>query len=75
MNSSINEKDIEYNDPRIVKRFEKYFDKNPLKSGAIFSHYRTARYFAENIHSLKTSISDETLNRFESVFKTVNALL
>ena len=60
---------------RIVPRLEDFFVANPLKNSAHFSHYRPARYFAENISTLTTSIPPMALDRFEAVFKTLNALL
>ena len=46
-----------------------------MKSGHQFSHYRPARYFAENISLLKGEISKKTLDRFEKAFQALNALL
>jgi predicted ATP-dependent endonuclease of OLD family len=61
--------------PRIVRRLEKYFAARPLRSGREFSHYRPARYFAENAGRLKPMLSRVTLDRAEEMFKRVNALL
>lgn len=44
-----------------------------LNNGKRFNHYRPAHYFASNITEI--SISDETLSRFEEIFKHVNKLL
>lgn len=60
---------------RVVLRVGGYLEKNPLKSGALFNHYRPARYLAENIGTLKGEMSGSTLDRFEKVFKAVNGLL
>lgn len=60
---------------RILPRIEKWLDDQPLKGNATFSHYRPARYFAENMGSLESKISDATLDRFEDAFKAINALL
>lgn len=61
--------------PRILIRLEEYFKNSPLKKGGKFSHYRPARFFFEKITDLKTNIPPETLNRFETAFKTLNSLL
>ena len=60
---------------RILVRLEQYFKKNPLPKGAQFNHYRPARYFSENIGSLENELSEQTLNRFEQAFSTLNKLL
>ena len=60
--------------PRILLKIEEWMEANPLKTGA-FNHYRPARYFAENIVTLGTKLNKETLNRFETAFKVLNALL
>ena len=60
--------------PRILVNIESWLRENPLKTGA-FSHYRPARYFAENIGNLRPELNDATLNRFEAAFKKLNTLL
>jgi AAA ATPase domain len=60
--------------PRIVVRLEKYFKESPLKSGS-FSHYRPARYLAENFASLEGKLDEATVARFESAFKVLNSIL
>ena len=65
--------DLTRRTPRILVRMEDYFAKNPLKAAAKFNHYRPARFFAEKVSML--AIPDVTLNRFETAFKAVNALL
>ncbi len=59
--------------PRILIKVEDYLTRRPLKSGARFSHYRPARFFAENAPTLV--VPEATLNRFELAFTEVNALL
>lgn len=59
--------------PRILVRLEEYFSTKPLSGGATFNHYRPARFFAEKVAML--SIPAATLDRFETAFKAVNALL
>ncbi len=61
--------------PRIVRRLKRYFAENPLPGGASFNHDRPARYFSEKIGSLESDISEEVLDRFECIFKTLNGLL
>src|SRR5258706_7983843 len=61
--------------PRIIQRLEECFRKNPLISGNAFSHFRPARYFAENITKLTKDIPSEAIDRFESAFKMLNNLL
>ena len=56
-------------------KLEQYFAKTPLKDGREFSHYRPARYLAEHVDRLESSISAQTLDRFERAFETLNALL
>ena len=41
--------------PRIVVRLESFFRANPLKGTAQFGHFRPARYFTENVATLKKS--------------------
>lgn len=60
---------------RILPRLEEYFTDNPLSGKQSFNHYRPARYFAENIATLESSVSDATLDRFENAFKILNKLL
>lgn len=61
--------------PRIVPRLQNFFVTNPMKSGTQFNHYRPARYFAQNIATLATTLSPMALNQFEAAFKSLNALL
>jgi len=58
---------------RIVEKIGDFLSKNPLKDGIKYNHYRPARYFAEKGSTF--SISESTLNRFEAMFKAVNALI
>ena len=61
--------------PRILRRIEDWIEQNPLKNGSKFSHYRPARYFAEQIAALSVKLSVETLDRFEAAFSVLNKLL
>ncbi|MBV6505038.1 MAG: hypothetical protein ILNGONEN_00595 [Syntrophorhabdaceae bacterium] len=75
LDAPIEEKAITNKSPRILVRLEEYFAENPIKNSVQFSHYRPARYFAENAATLKSNIPSETLERFEIAFKTLNGLL
>ena len=66
--------DLTGKQPRILVRLEEYFSASPLQD-AVFSHYRPARYFMENVEALNTHISGDTLDRFEEAFTSLNALL
>jgi predicted ATP-dependent endonuclease of OLD family len=71
----ITEKMLGSKSPRILSRLKDYFQANPLKAGAEFSHYRPARYFSQNATQLASLIPLTTLDRFEAAFKEINALL
>jgi len=70
--SAVTTADLTSKAPRILVRLEEALKSKPLKGGA-FSHYRPARYFAENVSTL--SVPSATLDRFEAAFKAVNGLL
>ena len=61
--------------PRIICRLEEYLKKNPLPSNEKFSHKKPADHFRDNVDSLKNDIDDTTLDRFQQLFDTLNALL
>ena len=44
-----------------------------LNGNKDFNHYKPANYMAKNIADI--TLSDETLNRFETMFKKINSLL
>lgn len=67
--------DVNKGHPRILVRLEAYLKANPLKGSAQFGHFRPARYFTENIGTLKKQISPATFDRFEEGFKKLNVLL
>ncbi|HET7410937.1 MAG TPA: hypothetical protein VFJ13_12135 [Paracoccaceae bacterium] len=60
--------------PRTLVAVEEALRKAPLKSGS-FGHFRPARYFQEHINKLKGDISEATKDRFEEVFRKLNAIL
>jgi len=61
--------------PHILPALEAHFNEAPLTGAVKFNHYRPARYFATNSSALEASIPALVLNRFESAFKVLNALL
>ncbi|ACS54507.1 conserved hypothetical protein [Rhizobium leguminosarum bv. trifolii WSM1325] len=74
LSSKITASKLNRNLPRVLRALEEHFQTSPLKSGQ-FGHYRPARYFAENLAVLTPKISEETKNRFEALFKKLNAQL
>lgn len=71
----IEKEDIRGNHPRLLIRLNSYFEKNPMKDGMVFSHYRPARYLAANIDKLEQLIPDIAIERFEKMFAELNRLL
>ena len=61
--------------PRILGRLEAYLRSAPLLNGAIFNHYRPARYLAENIGTLESQLPPDAIDHFEAAFKKLNALV
>ena len=53
---------------RIVRRIEQ-------AHGGTYDHYQPARYFLENQQDLESAIGDDAFDRFEELFKQLNALL
>ena len=70
----VKEASLNAKEPRNLRAIDEFLADSPLKSGS-FGHYRPARYFSENIATLWPKVSDETRDRFEAVFESVNALL
>lgn len=60
--------------PRIVKRMEKYFDRQHINEGR-FRHHAPAEYFQENIEEYREEIDEETMENFESLFREFNTIL
>ena len=75
LGSPIVESNLLSGSPRILVRLEEYLSKNPFKNSTQFSHFRPARYFAENAARLKATIPPLALDRFEAAFKALNTLL
>lgn len=63
------------NQLRIVRQIEEHFKDNPLPDGVQFNHYRPARRFSEDVKSFQAELSQETLDRFQEAFDTLNRLL
>ena len=57
------------------ERFAAYFTENPPSEGAKFDPIGPARHFVEHCTEMKDSLGEETLARFEQVFKKINKLL
>lgn len=60
--------------PRIVKRLEKFFDRQYINEG-VLEHHRPAKYIEENREYIRKEIDDETIDNFETLFKEFNKLL
>ena len=75
LNKKVAERDVKTGSPRIVVRLESVFKATPLQGTAQFGHFRPARYFTENVATLKKSIPGVAFDRFEEAFKKLNALL
>ena len=67
--------DLSSNHARILRRLEQYLATTPLPEGAIFNHYRPARYFANSVGSLAAQLTDQELERFKKAFEALNRLL
>jgi hypothetical protein len=66
--------DLNPNGPRIVRRIETYFRDNNIAGGR-FDHYKPAATLLREQVDLTSSIADETLNRVEELFTTLNNML
>ena len=73
--TSINVSDLEEGPFRILKKIERFLAINPMPRNSKFNHYRPARYFSENISSLKRELSEPQLDRFRKAFSLLNQLL
>ena len=73
--SSLTAGSIPTNHPRLLKNLEEYLESNTLPKGAKLNHYRPARYFAENVGSLESALTEPQLDRFREAFKELNSLL
>lgn len=60
-----------YKHPRITKRIEAAF-KDASDGGQGFSHYRPAHKLMRDATIQKKLFSDDTLNRFEAIFKAIS---
>ncbi len=75
LQAPIQEPDLNLNGKRILSAIEEHLAAKPLNGNEKFSHYRPARYLLENAQSLVDELSAETMGRFETAFKALNALL
>ena len=74
LGAPINESDLPTTSTRLVVRLSEYFNTHPMKDGESFNHYRPARFLMEQISRVGNKLSKDALDRFESVFKQLNAL-
>ena len=70
----INLNELNSKEPRTLRAIETYLKDKPLQTGT-FGHYRPARHLTEHISDLWDKVSDTTKDRFETIFKALNALL
>ena len=75
LEKTISSIDLNNNIPRVIVRLGEFFKTQPMKNDTPFNHFRPAKYFSENIGTLKERISTDTLDRFEKAFKSLNAML
>jgi hypothetical protein len=75
LNRKVSERDVKTGCPRIVVRLESFFKANPLKGTAQFGHFQPARYFTENVATLKKAVPAVAFDHFEEAFKKLNTLL
>ena len=60
--------------PRIVKRVEKYFERYHINEGR-FEHNKPAKHFQENRQRLIEQVDEESMENFESLFEDYNQML
>ena len=75
LSKGVKPSDLKSHHPRILVRLTEYFKSHPLLGGVKFNHFAPARYLAQNVGTLGSKIDTDTLQRFEAVFKALNALL
>jgi len=75
LSKKITIKDILNTNQRLLVKLASYFETNPLKDSKNFSHYRPARYFTEKISELKKEVDEDTIVRFEEIFKKLNSFI
>lgn len=73
--TSIRMEDLETSRPRIAGRIDEYFRQNPRDDGSTFNHYRPATHLVERTESFSEAIDEETLDRFERLFRTLNEIV
>jgi len=60
---------------KIVEQIEEHWESNLREGGILFDRARPGQYFAEHVSELKGEISNDTVLRFEKVFRVLNAVL
>ncbi|MBA7568620.1 hypothetical protein ES708_10354 [subsurface metagenome] len=60
---------------KIVEQIEEHWESIIREGGIAFDRIKPVQYLAEHVSELKTQISNETLVRFEKVFRALNAAL
>ena len=73
--AQIDTADIHGLETRVLDHVNAHSNAHALMSGCVFDRVRPARYLVENIGELATDISEDTLGRFDAVFRTLNRLL
>ena len=73
--SSFKLSDLPSNHPRVVYRLEEHLKRHPFPQDAQFNHYRPALHLSENLGSLKSKLSEATMERFQQAFDALNQLL
>ncbi|MFC6614730.1 AAA family ATPase [Halopenitus salinus] len=66
--------DFKNENPRVVKRLEKYFERQHINEGN-FEHFAPAEYLQQNLERLREEIDPESLNNFEELFEDFNTYL
>lgn len=74
LTSELNVQDLNDNVPRMAARLSAYFEDHPLR-GAKFSHYPPARVLVDNLAEYAPRLEDVALERFATLFESLNALL
>ena len=60
---------------KIVEQIEEHWESIIREGGIAFDRIKPVQYLAEHVSELKTQISNDTILRFEKVFRELNAAL
>ncbi|MFR9753923.1 ATP-dependent nuclease [Nocardia sp. 004] len=74
LNQPISPADLNPHDPRIVRQIETYFRDNNIANSK-FDHYKPAAKLLREQNDLVPNISEDTLNKAEKLFDTLNSML